>query len=227
MWGRGEAPTLEFGTNTYYMARFLQNCMDSKEIGQGKAPGTRQLNLPILLAMAANSDVQSFTRTFLPPQQSRGKVIFSEACVKNSVHRGGHAWQGGMCGRGCAWQGAYMMGGMCGRGGACVAGGHAWQGDMHGGGGMHGRGCAWQGCAWQGGMHGRYYEIRSMSGRYTSYWNAFLFHNFILFIDTSNNAHSLITPCRNFSNFCLIQGVLQWWSMRKYTLKHTHMTKSI
>ena len=30
---------------------------------------------------------------------------------------------------------------------------------------MHGR----------GGMCGRYYEIRSMSGRYTSYWNAFLY----------------------------------------------------
>ena len=27
------------------------------------------------------------------------------------------------------------------------------------------------------------------------------------------------TPCRNFSNFCLIRGVLQWWSMRKYILK--------
>ena len=32
------------------------------------------------------------------------------------------------------------------------------------------------GCAWQGGMRGRYYEIRSMSGRYASYWNAFLFY---------------------------------------------------
>ena len=36
------------------------------------------------------------------------------------------------------------------------------------------------GRAWQGGMHGthppgRYHEIRSMSGRYVSYWNTFLF----------------------------------------------------
>ena len=38
------------------------------------------------------------------------------------------------------------------------------------------------GRAWQGGVHGRgacppsrYHEIRSMSGRYTSYWNAFLY----------------------------------------------------
>ena len=61
------------------------------------------------------------------------------------------------------------------------------------GGGMTGRGCVWQvghawqegGCAWQGGMHvrgrawhahppARYYEIGSMSGRYASYWNAYL-----------------------------------------------------
>ena len=26
-----------------------------------------------------------------------------------------------------------------------------------------------------GGLRGRYYEIRSMSGRYASYWNEFLF----------------------------------------------------
>ena len=48
---------------------------------------------------------------------------------------------------------------------------------------VHRGGRAWQGegRAWRGGMHGRgrvrgrYYEIRSMSGRYASYWNAFLF----------------------------------------------------
>ena len=39
--------------------------------------------------------------------------------------------------------------------------------------GMHGGGHVWQ-----GGMHGRYYEIRSMSGRYASYWNAFLLSTF-------------------------------------------------
>ena len=58
------------------------------------------------------------------PQRSWGKVIFSEGCVKNSVH-----------------------------GGACMVGGHTWQGVVR----------------------GRYYEIRSMSGRYASYWNAFLY----------------------------------------------------
>ena len=98
-------------------------------------------------------------------------------CV--SVH-GGHAWLGGVHGRGacmaggmhgggmhsrgvhgrgrCAWQGACVAGS-----GACVAGGHVWQEGMHGrgmhGGGncmagaMHGGGYVWQGCAWWGGMH--------------------------------------------------------------------------
>ena len=74
---------------------------------------------------------------------------------------------------GCAW----LLGGMCG----C-----SWEGGMHG--------CSWGacvvalrgacivapgGCAWllPGGVHGirRHMEIRSMSGRYASYWNAFLF----------------------------------------------------
>ena len=54
--------------------------------------------------------------------------------------------------------------------GVCMAGEHAWHGGMHGRGhawhfGVHGRGHAWQ---------GRYFEIRSMSGWYASYWNAFL-----------------------------------------------------
>ena len=59
------------------------------------------------------------------PQRGLGKVIFSETCVKNSVHGGGACMAGGMHG-GCVW-----VRGMCGRGGhvwqgACVAGGHAW-----------------------------------------------------------------------------------------------------
>ena len=80
------------------------------------------------------------------PQRSWGKLIFSEACVNNSVHRGGvcvvaqggHAWfySGGMCGfiRGACMvlfggQHGFIWGGM--RGfiwGACVVlfGGHAW-----------------------------------------------------------------------------------------------------
>ena len=61
---------------------------------------------------------------------------------------------GGMCGRGCVWQGACLTGDVCGRGcawqGACMAGactaggmqgkGACMAGGMHGGGGGH----AWQ-----------------------------------------------------------------------------------
>ena len=57
---------------------------------------------------------------------------------------GGRAWPGGTCVAG--------VGGICGQG-ACMAGG------MHDG----GHAC-----------HSRYYGIRSMSGQYASYWNAFL-----------------------------------------------------
>ena len=84
---------------------------------------------------------------FLPPaNEVWGKVIFSEACVKNSVHRGvcmvggcmvaggvcgcgGHAWLWGACMaagvvHGC--EGACMVvGGMCGCRGACVVAGGA------------------------------------------------------------------------------------------------------
>ena len=55
---------------------------------------------------------------------SCGKVMFSEACVKNSVHGGGAYMAGGH-----VWRGACMVGGMHGRGacvvGACMAGEHA------------------------------------------------------------------------------------------------------
>ena len=72
---------------------------------------------------------------------------------------------GGMHGRGHAWQGGHAC-----QGGAMHARG------LFMAGGMHGRGV----CR-TGGVHGthtppsRYYEIQSMSGRYASYWNAFLF----------------------------------------------------
>ena len=75
--------------------------------------------------------VEAICRNFYRPQRSWGKVIFSEACVKNSVH-GGHVWQGGgMRGGGHAWQeGVRGTGGVCGRGHAwrvaCMTGGHAW-----------------------------------------------------------------------------------------------------
>ena len=87
----------------------------------------------------------------LPANEVWGKVILSEACVKNSVHGEGHAW---------------LLGG----GHTCVvAGGGVW---MVAGGCVVAGGCAWlQGHAWlRGGMHGcggaciGYDEILSMSG---------------------------------------------------------------
>ena len=78
---------------------------------------------------------------------------------------GGHAWfySGGMCG--------FIWGGMCG-----FTGGHAWFYF----GGMHGfiRGHAWfysGGACMVFSFFFGHNEIRSMSGRYASYWNAFLF----------------------------------------------------
>ena len=93
---------------------------------------------------------------FYRPQRSWGKVIFSEACVKNSVYReGGHAWQGVVHGRG-----ACMAGGAC-MVGACMAGGHVWQGACIAG-GVHGRGMyvargvgVAGGACVAGGIHGR------------------------------------------------------------------------
>ena len=100
---------------------------------------------------------------FYRPQRSWGKVIFSEACVNNSVHRGG------VCG---CWGGCGFIRGACMVlfGGVCVVlfGGRAWfyLGGMRG---FIQGGCP---CFFQ---FFRYNEIRSMSGRYASYWNAFLY----------------------------------------------------
>ena len=82
-----------------------------------------------------------------------------------------------MHGRGVCVAGGMHGGGVYGRGvctaGACVAGGCAWWGER-----------VWQvGHVWQegvrgGDVHGRgraCMVIRSISGRYASYWNAFLF----------------------------------------------------
>ena len=95
------------------------------------------------------------------------------ACMAGGMHgreacmAGGHAWWGH------AWQG------LCMAGGAYMAGGHAWwghawQGVCMAGTGMHGRGVC-VACMHAPPPPRRYYEIRSMSGRYASYWNALLF----------------------------------------------------
>ena len=121
--------------------------------------------------------------------------VWRGTCMAGCMHGGGACLAGGVCGRGHAWQ----VGGIHGRGtcvaGGCVAGrGNTWQVGACMAGGMCGRGVCMvggvhgRGHAWQGGMHGRgcayhthpdpparYYEIRSMSGRYASYCNAFLY----------------------------------------------------
>ena len=62
----------------------------------------------------------------------------------------GHAWQGGMHGKGGVHGGEHVWQGLCMTGaGAYVVGGHAWQGVC-----MVGV-CVAGGCAWQGGMHGK------------------------------------------------------------------------
>ena len=133
-----------------------------------------------------------YIQTFYRPQTKlREGYGFKGVC--DSVRGGGHAWLlGGDGVHGCLGGHAWLLlGGVCGcsrgacvvapRGGmhGCSLGGHAWL--LLGGhvwlllgghawllpGGMHG-------CS-QGGMCGirRDTEIRSMSGRYASYWNAF------------------------------------------------------
>ena len=99
------------------------------------------------------------------PQTKFAKVMFLHVSVSHSVHMGMCMAGGGdMHGGGhalgvCAW-----LGGMHGWG-ACVDGGHAWPGAC---------------VAREGGAASppppdttRY--DRSMSGRYASYWNAFLY----------------------------------------------------
>ena len=137
-------------------------------------------------------------RLLPPANKVWGKVIFLHMCVilstggsmcgcRGGVHGcrgcvwlpGGHAWLGGMhgcqggvldCG-GCVWlPGACMVAGGWGCQGACVAfwgacvvvGGHVW---LPGGLCMVAWGCV------------GYNKIWSMSGRYASYWNAFLLSN--------------------------------------------------
>ena len=126
---------------------------------------------------------------FLPPANKVCEgYVFTRVC--NSVHRGGRVW---LLQEGHAW---LLGGGVVARGGACMValGGHAWL--LWGVACMVARGAcvvAWGVCmvacggwhAWllpggargcsRGDVHGIRWdtEIRSMSGRYASYWNAF------------------------------------------------------
>ena len=141
-------------------------------------------------------------KMLLPPANEVCEgYVFTGVCLSTWGGAGGmHGCSGG----GCAWllQGACMVapgGGMHGcSGGACVvahwggmcgcsrggmhgcSGGHVWLlwGGMRGCSGGHAwllRGACVVALGGGGGMHGFFDEIRSMSGRYASYWNAFLF----------------------------------------------------
>ena len=118
---------------------------------------------------------------FLLPPANKGckGYVFTSVC-QSFCSQGGHAWFGGhawlpgghvwLLGgmRGC-WGCAWLLGGMRDCWGACVVAGRCpWLP-----GGMHGCG-VWGACV-------GYDKIRSMSGQYASYWNAFLFYfTFIL-----------------------------------------------
>ena len=121
------------------------------------------------------------TVDFYRKQTKFAKVMFLQV----SVCPGGMLGKGGMHGRGVCVAGGVHGGGVYGRGvhgrGALMAGG------MHGRWVCIARGCAWQGACmagacmaerhvWQGGD----YEIRSMSGQYASYWNAFLLQTIMM-----------------------------------------------
>ena len=110
--------------------------------------------------------------SYYRPQRNWDKVIYPQASVILSTGGvcmlaggRGHAWlRGGMSGCwGCAW----LLEGML------VAGGCVWLLGVRGcgGGGMHG---CWGACMVAREVCMGYDEIRSMGGRYASYWNAFL-----------------------------------------------------
>ena len=87
----------------------------------------------------------------------RGGCVVARGGMHGCSGGGMHGCYGGM--RGCYRGHAWLLWGVC----MVALGGHArlLQGWQH---------------AWLGGMRGFFDEIRSMSGRYASYWNAFLFH---------------------------------------------------
>ena len=132
---------------------------------------------------------------------------------------GMHGWQGGM--HGC-W-------GVCGCGGhAWLAGGHAWLvGACMVAGGMHGcGGHAWLAggaCIVGGGMCGcrgaciGYDEIQSMSGRYASYWNAFLWYDGSILHDLTIQFHYIFSPTKSFHKIFKKSSLISKSNYFKYT----------
>ena len=90
-------------------------------------------------------------RSFLPPANKvcEGNV-FTGVCLSTggACMAGGHVWQRGMHGRGCAWWVHACQG-------ACMVGGCAWQGGVHGG-GICDRRHSWWGGVWCGRRDGHY-----------------------------------------------------------------------
>ena len=111
------------------------------------------------------------------PQRSCGQGnIFTPVCQSFCSQGGGHAWWGGGA---CVARGHAWWRGACVARGACMA-----KGGMCGKGGMHGKGgaCVMKGvCVAKGECvpctppsRDTTWYSRSMRGRYTSYWNAYL-----------------------------------------------------
>ena len=140
------------------------SCDPAADVRSGSSCCSVNTGIPILQTNLSKFTPRKLSLSIIDlnyrPPRSCGKVIFSQACVKNSIHRGGG---------GHMWQGVCIAGGMCGRGvcsrGACVAGGArvAAEGMSGGGGAVHGRGAC---VAEKNGNCSRWYA---------SYWNAFLF----------------------------------------------------
>ena len=132
-----------------------------------------------------------------------GGYVWWGACMAGGVHgrvgpcvaeEGACMAEGGKHGRGACMAAGMCMAGVCmAEGGMHGRGGHVWQGAC-----MAGGGHSWQemcmagGHAWHICPPPRYYEIRSMSGRYASYWNAYLFY-IVSFVSFSHRCIVYIT----------------------------------
>ena len=104
----------------------------------------------------------SSSECYYRPQRSCGKVMFSQVCVKNSVHGG---W--GVCVPACTTGHITRGGGLCpggvlSRAGPCPGGSLSRRGSLSGG-------------SLSRGVSVRETPHTVASGWYASYWNAFLF----------------------------------------------------
>ena len=128
---------------------------DRTYVGTGPGPGPEWITVYYVKPLHCNL-CGNLNRSYIyRPQRSCGKVMFSQVFVI--------LFTGGGWGWAFMAEGVCVAGGMHGNREACMAGGHAWQG------GRHGRVV----CMVRGGICDR--RDSHCSGRYASYWNAFLF----------------------------------------------------